>query len=123
MKFTATRGESRHRNELTVQTRQAGTCTVVDVTGRMTIDSSPHLRPVLHGAIAAAPPAGVVVDVTRVSYVDTSAIATLIEAARVGQDCGIRIRVVGLNGEPRLLADVTELDRIFRSLGSDVELT
>jgi hypothetical protein len=59
MKFTATRGESWRANELTIQTRQAGTCTVVDVAGRMTIDSSRHLRPVLHGAIPAAPPAGV----------------------------------------------------------------
>jgi anti-anti-sigma factor len=108
-------------SELTVETRQAGACTIVDVSGRMTIDSSSHLRPVLHGAIGAAPTAGVVIDFTRTTYLDTSAAATLIEAALMARGRGVRLRVAGLSGEPRLLAEVIELDRIFRALGSDVE--
>ena len=114
-------GESVSANELTVNTRQAGACTIVDVSGRVTIDSSFHLRPVLHGAIDAAPPAGIVIDSTRTSYFDTSAVATLIEAAMLARERGVPLRVVGLSGEPRLLAEITELDRIFRALGSDVE--
>ena len=110
-------------NELTIETRQAGTCTIVDVGGRVVIDSSSHLRPVLHGAVGAAPPAGVVIDFTRTAYLDTSAAATLIEAAMLARDRGVRLRVVGLSGEPRLLAEVIELDRIFRALGSEVEFT
>ena len=35
---------------------------------------------------------------------------------------GSVVHVVGLSGEPRLLAEVIELDRIFRALGSEVEL-
>ena len=88
----------------------------------MTIDSSFHLRPVLHGAVGAAQPAGVVIDFTRTTYLDTSAAATLIEAAMLARDRGVPLRVVGLSGEPRLLAEVIELDRIFRALGSEVEL-
>jgi anti-anti-sigma factor len=107
--------------DLTVQTRQAGACTILDVSGRMTIDSSSHLRPVLHGAIGAAPPAGVVVDFTSTTYLDTSGAATLIEAAMLARDRGVPLRVVGLSGEPRLLAEVIELDRIFRALGSEVD--
>ena len=68
-------------NELSVETRRAGAHTIVIVTGRVTVDSSPHLRPVLHEAIGAAPPAGVVIDFTAARYLDTSAIATLLEAA------------------------------------------
>ena len=116
-----THGWSVTEKELTVQTRQAGACTIVDVSGRMTIDSSFHLRPVLHGAVGAAPPAGVVIDFTRTTYLDTSAAATLIEAAMLARDRGVPLRVVGLSGEPRLLAEVIELDRIFRALGSEVE--
>jgi anti-anti-sigma factor len=107
--------------DLTVQTRQSGVCTIVDVSGRMTVDSSFHLRPVLHGAVGAAPPSGVVIDFTRTTYLDTSAAATLIEAAMLARDRGVPLRVVGLSGEPRLLAEVIELDRIFRALGSEVE--
>jgi anti-anti-sigma factor len=117
-----THGASLTPNELTVNTRQAGACTIVDISGRMTIDSSPHLRPVLHAALGAAPPAGIVIDVTKTTYLDTSAAATLIEAAMLARDRGVALRVVGLSGEPRLLAEVIELDRIFRALGSEVEL-
>lgn len=120
-KHAQRRSNAAGTGELTIQTRQADACIVVDVAGRMTIDSSPHLRPVLHDAIGAAPPGGVVVDVARVSYLDTSGIATLIEAARVAQGRGIRIRVVGLSGRPRLLAEITEFDRILHSLGSEME--
>ena len=38
-------------NELSVETRRVGAHSVVIVTGRVTVDSSPHLRPVLHEAI------------------------------------------------------------------------
>ena len=109
--------------ELTVRTRQAAACAIVDVSGRMTIDSSFHLRPVLHAAVGAAPPDGVVLDFTRTTYLDTSAAATLIEAAMLARDRGVPLRVVGLSGEPRLLGEVIELDRIFRALGSEVEFS
>jgi anti-anti-sigma factor len=120
---SGTQGWSVSEADLTVHTRQADACIVIDVSGRMTIDSSSHLRPVLHGAIGAAPPAGIVVDFAGTSYLDTSAVATLIEAARLAHERGVRIRVIGLAGEPRLLAEVTELGRIFRALGSEVEVS
>jgi anti-anti-sigma factor len=107
--------------DLTVQTRQAGACTILDVSGRMTIDSSVHLRPVLHAAVAAASSVGVVIDFTRTTYLDTSAAATLIDASMLARDRGVPLRVVALSGQPRLLAEVIELDRIFRALGSQVE--
>jgi anti-anti-sigma factor len=107
--------------DLTVQTRQAGACQVLDISGRMTVNSSFQLRPVLHAALVAASPAGVVVDFTRTTYLDTSAAATLIDAAMLARDRGVPLRVVALSGQPRLLAEIIELDRIFRALGSQVE--
>ena len=77
--------------------------------------------PRAHAAVGAAPPAGVGIDFTRTLSLDTSAAATLIEAAMLARDRGVPLRVVGLSGEPRLLAEVIELDRIFRALGSEVE--
>ena len=66
-------------NELSVETRQGDTDTVVVAIGRVTIDSSPHLRSVLHDAIAAS--SVVVIDLTGTSYLDTSAIATYAKQA------------------------------------------
>jgi anti-sigma B factor antagonist len=110
-------------NELSVETRRAGAQTIVLVTGRVTVDSSPRLRPVLHEAIGAAPPAGVVIDFTAARYLDTSAIATLLEAATLASQRGMPLAVIGLAGETRFVAEATELDRIFLAMGYEVQFT
>jgi anti-anti-sigma factor len=110
-------------NELSVEIRKAGAHTIVIVTGRVTVDSSPQLRPVLHEAIGAAPPAGVVIDFTAARYLDTSAIATLLEAATLASKQAVPLRLIGLRGDARLVAEATELDHIFLALGYEVQFT
>jgi anti-anti-sigma factor len=110
-------------NELSVETRQAGAGTIVVVIGRVTVDSSPHLRSVLHDAIAAAPASGVVIDLTGTPYLDTSAIATLLEAATLALAHGVALRVTGLQGHARFVAEGAELDRIFLALGYEVQFS
>src|SRR4051812_24344478 len=110
-------------NELSVDTRRAGDETLVIVTGRVTVDTSPHLRPVLHEAIGAPPPAGVVIDFTGSSYLDTSAIATLLEAATLASKLAVPLRLIGLRGDARVVAEATELDHIFLALGYEVQFT
>jgi anti-anti-sigma factor len=81
-------------NAMSVDVRQAGACTTAAVSGRVTVDSSPHLRSVLHERIGAAPSAGVVIDFTGSSYLDTSAIATLLEAATLASKRGVPLRLI-----------------------------
>jgi anti-sigma B factor antagonist len=110
-------------NELSVETRHADAGTVVVAIGRVTVDSSPHLRLVLHDAIVAAAATGVVIDLTGISYLDTSAIATLLEAATLALADGVSLRVTGLHGHPRFVAEGAELDHIFLALGYEVQFT
>ena len=114
---------SARANELSVETLRAGAQTVVIVTGRVTVDSSAHLRRCLHEAIGAAPPAGVVLDFTAAPYLDTSAIATLLEAAALAQKRSVPLGLIGLGGDARFVAEATELDRIFHALGYEVQFT
>jgi anti-sigma B factor antagonist len=116
-------GPSVDANAMCVDVRQAGACTTVVVSGRVTVDSSPRLRPVLHEAIGAAPAAGLVIDFTAASYLDTSAIATLLEAATLTSKQRVPLRVIGIGGEARLVAEATELDHIFLALGYEVQFT
>ena len=118
-----TTGASVGANAMSVDVRQAGACTTVVVSGRVTVDSSPRLWPVLYEAISAAPPAGVVIDFTAARYLDTSAIATLLEAATLASKRGVTLGVIGLGGETRFVAEATELDRIFLALGYEVQFT
>jgi anti-anti-sigma factor len=108
---------------LTVRLGRSGAVPTIIADGRVTVDSSPLLRAALHEAIAAADAGGVVIDCSRTSYLDTSGIATLLEACVTARRRAVPLRLVGLSGEPRLLAQVISLDRIFRALGSEVEVT
>ena len=110
-------------NELSVETRQTGARTTVVVIGRVTVDSSPDLRSVLHHAIGGAPASGVVIDLTGTSYLDTSAIATLLEAATLALAHRVALRVTGLQGHARFVAEAAELDHIFLALGYEVQFT
>jgi anti-anti-sigma factor len=118
-----TTGTSVGANAASVDVRQTGTCTTLVVTGRVTVDSSPHLRSVLHKTIGAAPSDGIVIDFTNSPYLDTSAIATLLEAATLASKWGVRLGVIGLGGEARFVAEATELDHIFLALGYEVQFT
>jgi anti-anti-sigma regulatory factor len=110
-------------NELSVETRQAGPRTILVTIGRVTVDSSPHLRAVLHDAIGAAASGGVTIDFTGTSHLDTSAVATLLEAATLASARGVELRVLGLHGDARFVAEGAELDRIFLALGYEVQFT
>jgi anti-sigma B factor antagonist len=110
-------------NGLSVETRQAGARTTVVVNGRVTVDSSPYLRSVLHDAIGAPGARAVVIDLTGTSYVDTSAIATLLEAATVALAHAVALQVTGLHGHARFVAEAAELDHIFLALGYEVQFT
>jgi anti-sigma B factor antagonist len=118
-----TTGGSVGANGVSVGIGQAGACTTVVVSGRVTVDSSPHLRSVLRETIAAAPSAGIVIDFTGSSYLDTSAIATLLEAATLASKLAVPLRLIGLRGDARVVAEATELDHIFRALGYEVLFT
>jgi anti-sigma B factor antagonist len=93
----------------------------VSVTGRVVIETSPRLRAALLEAIRSRVSPVLVIDMFGVGYLDTSGVATLLEASRLARANGVRLRVLGLTGEPEMLARVLEMDHIFSALGSEVE--
>ena len=108
--------------EMAIDASQGPSESRISVTGRLVIESSPRFRASLMKAIREATSAVLVIDLSALSYLDTSGVATLIEAARLASAQRVRLRVIGLTGEPRMLAQIVELDVIFRAYGSDVEL-
>ena len=81
---------------------------MVRVSGSLVVDTSPQLRAFLLQAIERRVGPAIVIDLSRVSYLDTSGIATLLDAARVARAHAVRLRVIGVAGEPKMLAQVTE---------------
>ena len=96
---------------------------IVEVAGHVTINSSPQLRLVLLRLIARRPGAMVIIDVSKVSYLDSSGIATLLEVLKAAREGFVKLRLVGASGRVRILAELLELPKIFDAFGSEVMLT
>lgn len=92
------------------------------VNGRVTVDSSPRLRSALLKLIRSGRSAVLAIDLAGVSYMDTSGIATLLEALKVAHDRSVKLHLEGVNGQPRMLIQATEMDHIFRQNGSEMDV-
>lgn len=84
----------------------------VSIMGRITVNNSDEMRRKLCATLASKP-AQVTVDLSEATYIDTSGVATLLEAVRVARGQGTRLVLAGLNGQPRYLFEATEFDRLF----------
>jgi anti-sigma B factor antagonist len=62
----------------------------------------------------------VVIDLVGVSYLDMSGLATLLEALKAAHQRSVKLRVLGMTGQSRMLAEVAELDQVFQAAGSEV---
>ena len=58
-------------------------------------------------------PAQLTVDLSRVTYIDISGMATLVEASRIAHQQGTRLVLTGLQGQTRYLFEVSHLDQLF----------
>lgn len=90
----------------------------VAIQGRITIETSGEMRKALVNALRPKP-ANLSVDLSGVSYIDTSGLATLVEAARIARQQGTRMALGGLHDQPRYVFDLTHLDRLFEMAGQE----
>ena len=109
--------------DATVRIDRSNVEPTVVVTGCVTVDSAPHLRSVLFGLLDNNPGRLLVVDLSGVSHIDISGFATLPEALNSAHEHSIRLRLAGVNGQPRKLAQFAQLDELFRALESEMEFS
>ncbi len=88
--------------------------TMVRLSGRVDVDSSPDLRNRLHAVLSEeSPPRVVTVDLSAVAYIETSGVATLIEALRTARHRQSSLLLRGLNGAVLRLFEVTGVLALF----------
>lgn len=111
---TVTRVAIPSNNNLQISVEQQGRDTVVRLTGRVDVDSSPDVRDRLRILLSQDPlPETIIVDFAGVSYIETSGIATLIEALRIARHHQINFRLQGLSGAALRLIQVTGVLALF----------
>jgi anti-sigma B factor antagonist len=84
----------------------------VSIEGRIDIDTSDAMRRTIADALRSMPPA-VKLDLSGVTYLDTSGVATLLEATRIARQQGTRLVLHGLTGQPRELLHFSQIDHML----------
>jgi anti-sigma B factor antagonist len=84
----------------------------VAVEGRITVNNSDEMRRNLLAALRSKP-AQITVELSQVTYMDSSALATLLEAVRIAHRQRTRLVLAGVSGQPRSLFEIGEIDRLF----------
>jgi anti-sigma B factor antagonist len=83
--------------------------------GRLGIDSSPDLRVRLLAILKGQAPKTMVVDLTEVSYIDVSGVATLLEALKVARNRQGMLCLKGLQGRMVRFFEITGLQAVFEA--------
>ena len=79
------------------------------------------MRSVLLGLLRRTTAPVVAIDLSALSYLDISGIATLLEALKAAREQSVKLRLTGMTGQVGNLAKIAQLDTIFRAWGSEVE--
>ena len=94
--------------ELSLDTRQEGAWTVVDVGGELDLSSAPALSSTLDSLIA-GDASHVIVDLGDVSFMDSSGLGVVLEAFKAVTDSGGRMPLVVSDGPVSRLLEITGL--------------
>jgi anti-sigma B factor antagonist len=86
---------------------------VLPLEGEIDLHLSPNLAESLR-AITRKKPKRLVVDLTRVSYIDSSGLAVLIEAMQNVDAYGGKFALAGLGDDVLAIFEIAKLDQVFR---------
>lgn len=86
---------------------------VLPLTGEIDLDVSPSVATSL-AAMIGDKPKTLVVDLAKVSYIDSSGLAVLIEAMQNVNKYGGKFALAGLQANVRPIFEIARLDQVFR---------
>ncbi|GAB4341434.1 MAG: STAS domain-containing protein [Candidatus Abyssubacteria bacterium] len=95
-----------------IDARREGDATVIRVSGDVDLDTSPKLRKALIDAVNKKH-SPIVVDLSDVTYIDSSGVATLVESLQLSSKYGGTFRLVGLNDHVSEVFKLARLQRVF----------
>lgn len=98
---------------MTIDQSTAEGVLTLKVSGLIDLSASPKLREDLH-EIADTKPAAVVIDLSEVSYIDSSGLATLIEFYRELKAENGRLALCSLQPRVRTVFDLVRLNELFQ---------
>ncbi|MFN4244309.1 MAG: STAS domain-containing protein [Tepidisphaerales bacterium] len=101
--------------------RRVGDALVVAVKGDVDLNNSPELRAALLNLTKDAFPRRLVLDLASTSYMDSSAIAVLVEMLQKAKKAGAKVCLVRVQPRVRGLLEIARLDTLFTLAGTEEE--
>ena len=89
--------------------------TVSSFEGRISVDNSIEMRNRLRADLKLNP-RELTVDLSHVTSIDISGLATLVEANRIARCQGTRVKIDGIQGQVALLFEISHLDHILNAV-------
>lgn len=106
-------------SQIVPSARVEGKTLVASVKGEVDLNNSPDLRTVLLGLVSQQAPAKLVLNLRQVPYMDSSAIAVLVELLRKLK--GGKIVLTDLQPRVKGLLEIARLDSIFAVVKDEAE--
>lgn len=107
--------------ELDIKTRAQGDIYLLDVHGEIDLYSSTVLREYVFNILKQHHPRVLIVELTDVSYIDSSGIATLVEGLQLAQKSATRFKLAGLSKRVLEVFELVRLERVFDIYPSEEE--
>jgi anti-sigma B factor antagonist len=93
--------------------RYINTTTILDISGDIDLANSPEVRKALLREVRVNRAPRVVMNLSKVRYIDSSGVASLVEGLKASRDLGLRFILFGLSPSAREVLQLSRLLRIF----------
>jgi anti-sigma B factor antagonist len=96
-----------------ISSRQLDKTTIFDVSGDIDLANSPAVRKALLHEVRDIRTPKVVMNLSKVRYIDSSGVASLVEGLKASRDVGSRFILFGLSTSAREVLQLSRLLKIF----------
>jgi anti-sigma B factor antagonist len=103
-----------------VRTENKDSLTVCHVDGEIDINTAPEIKKAFDKLISKKEPK-IVVNFSRVTYVDSSGLATLVEILKNMRSYGGKMRLANMSPKIKSLFEITKLEKLFDIAASEEE--
>lgn len=93
---------------------------VCSIEGEIDINTAPEIKKSFKEMLSKKTPK-LVINFTKVSYVDSSGLATLVEILKNMRSYGGRMRLTNLSAKIKSLFEITKLDKLFEIMADEAE--
>lgn len=99
--------------------RRVNTAVIFDISGDIDLSNSPEVRRLLLHEVRENRTPRVLMDLSKVRYMDSSGVASLVEGLKASRDLGSRFILFGLSGNAREVLRLSRLLKVFEIYDSE----